>query len=896
MSAVPPPWHARDAGEVLRELEAGAAGLDAAEVLRRRTIHGPNRLEEGARAGWPRILLRQFADVLVLILAIAAGVSLFAGEALDAVVILAILVVNGLLGFVQEWKAEGALSALQRLLQPRCRVRREGRVLELDATELVPGDLVLLEAGDHVPGDLRLLDAQALEVDESALTGESMPVAKDPVPVDAATPLALRRPMAWAGTMVTHGHGRGVVVATGMQSEFGRIAALTLTVDRGATPLQRRLRGLGRQLGMAAVAIAALVAVAGWLLGRPAMEMFMTGVSLAVAVVPEGLPAVVTVTLALGVRAMVRRKALPRRLRAAETLGAATVILTDKTGTLTENQMTLHRLCTAGGECEVAGTGYRPEGGFSRDGAAVDPGGDPELAAFLVAGRGCSRATLVEDDGAWRCEGSPTEGALVAAAWKAGLTEAAGEECGGIPFDSRRKRMTILRRGPEGVEVLVKGAPEVILERSTRIQVGEAELPLDADRRAAMTAAYHGFATGGLRTLAVARRGVSGGEAEQAGEEVEQELTLLGIAGILDPPRAEVPEAVTRAQEAGIRVLMVTGDAPETAVAVADAVGLATDQVLTGAELDEGGDELLAEALAGRPLFARTTPEHKQRIARMLQEQGEVVAMTGDGVNDAPALAAADLGIAMGIRGTDVARGAADLVLADDNFASIVAAVEEGRREDDNVRKFIRYLLSSNVGETVAILAAVLLAGPLILLPVQILWINVVTDAVTAIALGLEPPEAGLMRRRPRRPREPILDRGGILWVLALGGFIGLVTLGLFLWRLGDGGPAALLRAQTLAFTAMVVLEQVNLFNHRALRTPLSRMGWRSNPWLLVALAATTLLHLGALYLPPLQAALHTMPLPLEDWLLLVPFGLVLFLVPEWWKRRTWKETESPAR
>ncbi|HHO69218.1 MAG TPA: HAD family hydrolase, partial [Gammaproteobacteria bacterium] len=675
-------WHTQPVSTVAAALRADPArGLDAADAARRLAEQGPNVLQVARRERWYQVLARQFVDVLIAILLIAAAIAFAIGETGDAVTILAIVVLNGLLGFVQEWKAEKAMAALQRMLSPRCTVLRDGSEQVIDASQLVPGDLVLLEIGDRVPADLRLVEAVNLKADESALTGESVSVHKDVEPVAADTPLAGRRCMVWMGTSITNGRGRGLVVATGMDTEFGHIARLTQSVGEETTPLQHKLAVLGRQLGLFSVAISVVVAVTGWLLGKPLLEMFLTGVSLAVAVVPEGLPAVVTITLALGIRAMVRRRALLRRLQAAETLGAATVICTDKTGTLTQNEMTVRRIWLPAGEIQVTGSGYDPAGHFEVDGNRIDYRRRPDLLALLETGLRCNHARVNRDEDGWHQVGEPTEAALVVAAYKAWLSpDAEAHTVTEFSFNSLRKRMTVIEHRPEGRVAFVKGAPEVILERSTRILADGVERELSDADRAAFTRAYTAMAGSGLRTLALARRTLPA-DIRLDEEAVENELTLLGVVGIIDPPRPEVPRAVELARSAGIRPLMITGDAAATALAIARRIGLRVDRAITGRELDTLDDDALKQALAGHVLFARTTPANKLRIVTLLQELGEVVAMTGDGVNDAPALKKADIGIAMGLRGTDVAKGAADMVLTDDNFASIIGAVEEGRRQ-----------------------------------------------------------------------------------------------------------------------------------------------------------------------------------------------------------------------
>ncbi|WJW76363.1 HAD-IC family P-type ATPase [Thiohalobacter sp. IOR34] len=884
-------WHALAAEAVLARLHSDVErGLSAEEAQARLRETGPNTLQAVRRTPWYRVLARQFVDVLIFILLIAATIAFAIGETGDAVTILAIVVLNGILGFVQEWKAEQALAALQRMLAPRCKVLRDGREQEIDARELVPGDLVLLEIGDRVPADLRLIEAINLKLDESALTGESLPVVKDVTPVEVGAPLALRHDIAWMGTAVTNGRARGLVVATGMATEFGRIAHLTQSVGEETTPLQRKLAVLGKQLGIYSVAISVLVAMVGWLVGKPLLEMFLTGVSLAVAVVPEGLPAVVTITLALGVRAMVRRRALLRRLQAAETLGAATVICTDKTGTLTQNEMTTRKIWLPTGEVTVTGVGYDPAGHFEVDGEKIDYRQCPDLLALLETGLVCNHARLEKDEQGWHQIGEPTEAALVVAAYKAWLSQPVeARTVSEFSFNSERKRMTLVEKTDEGLLAHVKGAPEVILARCTRILDGDSERPLtDADREA-FNQAYMRMAEDGLRTLALARRRLPPEVALDA-EAVEQELTLLGVVGIIDPPRPEVPDAIRTAHQAGIKTIMITGDAVATAQAIARRIGLRVEQALSGNDLQGLDDEALLAILRDRQvLFARTTPENKLRIVGLLQSLGHVVGMTGDGVNDAPALKKADIGIAMGKRGTDVAKNASDMILTDDNFASIVGAVEEGRRQYDNIQKFVRYLLSSNTGEVLAILVNILLGGPLILLPVQILWMNLVTDGMTAVALGVEPAEKGIMQRPPRAAHEPILDRGGILMIALLGGYIGLATLWLFHHYIQEGTEAEIQLAQTVAFTGIIVLEKMNVFNYRALHEPLAVVGFLSNPWILLAWMVTIGLQVCAVYLPFLQDALHTVPLGWADWGLILLVALPVFGLMEIYKWSRWR-------
>ncbi len=889
-----PQWHALDKESVISKLETDSSlGLSATEAGQRLLQYGPNILRTLTKVTWYAVMARQFVNVLIIILLAAATIALVIGEVTDAITIIVIVLLNGVLGFVQEWKAEKAIEALQRMLLPNCKVIRDGLESVIDARELVPGDMVMLDIGDHVPADLRLVGAVNIKLDESSLTGESVSISKDVAPVNPETPLPERASMAWMGTVVTNGCAIAVVVATGMDTEFGRIARLTQTVGQETTPLQRKLAVLGKQLGIFSVGISIVVAMVGLLMGKRLLEMFLTGVSLAVAVVPEGLPAVVTITLALGIRAMVRRRALLRRLQAAETLGAATVICTDKTGTLTQNEMTVQRIWLPAGQIHVTGVGYEPKGSFESNGKAIAYQERPDLLALLETGLRCNHARICEEGQEWRQIGEPTEAALVVAACKADLLPAEHPRMvSEFSFNSRRKRMTVIEDQPEGLIAHVKGAPEIILERCTRILEGACERDMtDADRQM-VNAAYQSLAQDGLRTLAMARRILPRGICLDE-EHVEQHLTLLGIVGIIDPPRLEVTHAIQLAHSAGMRVIMITGDAPATASAIAQRIGLPVRRTVSGTELADMDDGKLKSALNQDVLFARTSPEHKLRVVKLLQDMGHVVGMTGDGVNDAPALKQADIGIAMGLRGTDVAKGASDMILTDDNFASIIGAVKEGRRQYENIQKFVRYLLSSNAGEVVAIFFNILLGGPFILLPVQILWMNLLTDGMTAVALGVEPAEKGIMQRPPRDPKERILNRHGIIWTLLLGSYIGFATLWLFHHYLTSGQENAVFVAQTVAFTGIIILEKMNVFNFRALHEPLSKIGYFSNPWVLIAWTFNAGLQVCAVYVPFLQKVLHTVPLRLADWALICVIAGPIFIVTETYKWMDWRAKRS---
>ncbi len=874
-------WHALDPAAVVDRMATNARhGLNSEEAARRLERYGPNAFEAARKTPWPTILVRQFFSVLILILVVAAVISFVVGQTVDAAAILAIVFLNGALGFVQEWKAEEALEALRRMLAPRSRVVRDGHEREIEARALVPGDIVVLDTGDRIPADLRLIEAIHLRADESLLTGESASVPKRVAPVESESSLAERTSMAWMGTNATSGSARGVVVATGEATEFGRIAHLTETLGEEATPLQKRLAALGRQVGIFAIGVSIIVGVSGWLMGKPLLEMFLTGVSLAVAVVPEGLPAVVTIALAIGVRTMARRRALLRRLQAAETLGAATVICTDKTGTLTQNEMTVSTLwLPRNGPIEVSGSGYVPEGDFRRDGIPLDPSANADLSALLQSALRCNHARVYPETDGWRRLGEPTEAALVVAAMKAGLDpDGNAEMLAEIPFESERKRMTVIERRDGEVLAHIKGAPEIVLDRCTRVFDGATERELTAEERRSILDAANTMAADGLRVLAVARRRLLSGLPLEAGP-VERELTFLGLAGMIDPPRPEVPESVRMAHASHIKVIVMTGDAAATAKTIASRIGLQVDRIVTGRDLARLDDSELESALAENVLFARISPEDKIRIVAGLQRLGQVVCMTGDGVNDAPALKKADVGVAMGLRGTDVAKGASDLVLTDDNFASIVGAIEEGRRQWDNIQKFVRYLLSSNMGEVTAIFLNTIIGGPLILLPVQILWINLVTDGVTAVALAVEPAGKAILRRPPRPADQPILGRAGIAVVLALGGYLGLCTLWIFHHYLAGHVHATL--ATTMAFCGLVILEKMNVFNFRSLTEPLGAIGYASNRPLLLAWTAMVSLQVASVYVPFLQRVLHTVPLSWQDWAVIIAFALPVVLIPE---------------
>ncbi len=878
-------WHALSPDEVLRQLDSTIErGLDASVADTRLQQYGLNELAEQGAPGRLTVLGRQFADPLVWILLVAALVSVVSGAYVDAATIGAIVVLNALLGFVQEWKAERAIAALRSMLSLLARVRRDGRDSEINARHLVPGDIVLVEVGDSVPADLRLVESKGLFADESALTGESAAVSKSVAATDLPSDVATRSSMLWMGTVLTGGRGVGVVVATGGRTEFGRIAQLTGSVVDERTPLQLKLATLGRQLGVVAILISVLVSFVGWISGNSPLDMFMTGVSLAVALVPEGLPTVVTVTLALGIRAMVRHNVLLRRLPSIEAIGAATVICSDKTGTLTQNAMTVVQVWGGTGLITVTGTGYDPAGSFQRAGAEIDVDKEIDLRSLLASGYICNHSdTYLSDDG-WHALGDPTEAALRVAALKANAQVSRGETVEEFGFTPDRKRMSIVERSGSTVVSHCKGAPETVLEQCTSILVEGQKLPLSPALRTEAELAYRGMADNGRRTLAVASRELSASDPNHAWslDEAESELTLLGIVGIEDPPRPEVPGAIRLARQAGIRVIMITGDAPETALAISRRIGLNCQTAVTGRQLEQMDDTQLQLSLREGVLFARSQPEDKLRIISALRKDGEVVAMTGDGVNDAPALKQADIGIAMGKRGTDVAKGAADIILTDDNFASIINGVAEGRRQFGNIQKFVGYLLASNTGEVLAVLLNIFIGGPLILLPVQILWMNLVTDGLTAVALGVENADPDNMSKPPRKPSAPILDRVSLTMIVLLGAYLGGGALYLFYHLLEAGHD--LVVAQTVAFTGLVVMEKLNVFAFRSRRYSIAKVGLFSNRLLIVAVGLTLSFQLCAVYLPLLQGPLHTIAIGWDEWKLILLVAAPVFVVPEFVK------------
>ncbi|TQR30787.1 calcium-translocating P-type ATPase, SERCA-type [Brevibacillus brevis] len=898
-------WYTLAAADVTEALHSDAAqGLTQQEAERRLAKQGANQLAEQKRKPLYSVFVDQFKDFMVLILFIATLISYFLGEYLDAIAIIAIILINGILGFIQEAKAERSLQALKELASPMARVIRGGNISMIPASRLVPGDLVQLEAGDRVPADLRLLSANRLEVEESALTGESVPVGKNVKRLETAqastVPLGDQKNLAFMGTMVTGGTGNGIVVATGMSTEIGKIAHLMNTAEEAETPLQLRLEQMGKILVVVALLLTIVVIAAGVWHGHELFTMFLAGVSLAVAAIPEGLPAIVTVALALGVQRMIRRNAIVRKLPSVETLGCASVICSDKTGTLTQNKMTVTEVWHSDSTYEVSGSGYTPEGAFHYLGKMVSPARDGALTQMIRIADRCNNARLTCEEQStrnllgmgkasrfWQVIGDPTEGALKVLAAKAlgGNTERTtpknqGQRVEELPFDSDRKMMSVVEKGMDGVySLLTKGAAEALLARSTHILWKGELIPLSATLRHQVLEQTEHMAGKALRVLGFAYKTLQGYRPGQPIGSLENNLVFVGLAGMIDPPREEVRPAIDLCHQAGIKTVMITGDHKVTAEAIARQIGLMRGygEVLEGRELDGMSDEQLAEYAERVTVYARVSPEHKLRIVRALQSQGHVVAMTGDGVNDAPAIKTSDIGIAMGITGTDVTKEAADLVLRDDNFATIVAAVEEGRNIYDNIRKFIRYLLASNVGEILVMFFAMLLGLPLPLVPIQILWVNLVTDGLPAMALGIDQAEKDTMYQKPRNKAENIFSRGLGWKIISRGFLIGAMTL-LAFWLTLKENPNDLVHAQTVAFVTLVMAQLIHVFDCRSQYSVFHRNVFE-NKYLVWAVLSSIVLVIGVVYMEALQPIFKTTDLNLRDWaLILVTAGVPTFV------------------
>jgi len=881
-------WHTLSTHEVLSQLQTTPEGLTGEQAARLLDELGANELIVARRISPWKLLFEQFKNVLIIILLVAIALSALLGHGVEAIAIAVIVLFSVILGFVQEYRAEKAIEALKQMAAPTATALRDGEETEVAARNLVPGDVILLRAGDRIPADSRLLEAVNLQVEEAVLTGESLPVEKhtNPIPKDDLA-IGDRKNMVYSGTAASYGRGRAVVAETGMNTEFGKIAQMLQTVETGRTPLQENLDKVGAMLARAGFVVVAIIVAIGLFRGQPFIEMLIFGIALAVAVVPEALPAVVTISLAIGVQRMVKRNALMRRLPAVETLGSTSIICTDKTGTLTKDEMTVRKIYTAGQIWDVSGVGYEPVGKFSRNGETDEPS-----AAFrqtLEAASLASDAHMVHNQAEqrWHIKGDPTEGALVVAAAKAGLEkldlDVMYPRINEIPFTSETKRMTTLHSSNDAVIAYSKGAPEVILESCTWQANDNGKGTLGQEDKENILEIARQMAGDAMRVLAVAVK------PNASIESAEHEMTFLGLFGMIDPPRPEAKSAIETCEQAGIKVVMITGDHPVTAHAVAQELGLFKGgRVVIGSELEAMSEAYFASEVENIQVYARVSPAHKMRVVSILQERGHTVAMTGDGVNDAPALKKADIGIAMGITGTDVTREAADMTLLDDNFATIVAAVEEGRGIFGNIKKYLMYLLSSNIGEILLMAGASLLGMPLPLTAVQILYINLATDGLPALALAVDPHERDLMRRRPRNSKSGIFTRPVVILMIIGGLWSALINLGVFSWALNSG--RSLEESMTMTFVSLVLIQFFKAYNFRSDRNSVLIQPF-ANKWLNIAILWEVALLFLIIYVPFLHDAFGTFYLPLVDWAIVLGLALTISPVLElakWMERRGW--------
>jgi Ca2+-transporting ATPase len=885
-------WHNLEISEVLTSLDSKREGLSQGEAQRRLAQFGPNELAEKKKISPWVIFLEQFKNFLIIILLVAVALSAVMGEVADAIVIFAIVLFAAGLSFIQEYRAERAMEALKRMAAPSASVLRDRMEIEISATELVPGDIILLRTGDKIPADARLIDAVNLKTDEASLTGESIPLEKTGKAVMGEASIGDRKNMVFTGTAAVYGRGLAVITATGMSTEFGKIATMLQEVEKERTPLQVNLDHLGKWIAIGALALCFILAGIGVLRGHGILEMLIWGVSLAVAAVPEALPAVVTISLALGVQRMVQRHALIRKLPAVETLGSTTYICSDKTGTLTEDKMTIRRIYVDGKLIDVTGVGYEPKGEFHVGGKALKPEDDVALQKLLHIGSLCNDTTLSSVNGVWLIKGDPTEGALVVTAAKAGLWQEELQiqfpRISEIPFSSETKRMTTTHQTSQGKTAYAKGAPEVILNSCNRIFRNGEEKALTSEDRKTIMAVAHEMAEDALRVLGLAYKQLD--NAAVTTDDIEKDMVFVGLAGMIDPPREEVKEAIKTCDRAGIKSVMITGDHKLTAVAIARELGILKEGVaLTGAEIDNLSDDKFEALVEKIEVYARVSPAHKLRVVEALTKRGHVVAMTGDGVNDAPALKKADIGVAMGITGTDVTKEAADMVLTDDNFASIVAAVEEGRGIFNNIKKYLVYLLSCNLGE-ILLMAIVILFGPLFGLPagtipliaIQLLYVNLATDGLPAIALSVDPPDIDIMRQKPRPRNQTIFTAPVLRYLAGAGIWTAIVALVVFLWALSSGRDHS--EAQTICFVTLILVQFFNAFNCRSSEHSLFKIGITTNKWLLLAIAWECVMLGLVVYLPILQGPFNTYSLSLTDWLIAILSASTIFIVAEIYK------------
>jgi Ca2+-transporting ATPase len=881
-------WYQREADDALSSLNSGRDGLEPPEARKRLGRYGANELAEKKAVSPWALFLEQFKSFLIIILIIAVVLSAVLGEVADAVIIGIIILFASGLGFFQEYRAERAMEALRRMAAPTASVRREGKEVEIPARELVPGDIIILRTGDKIAADARLIEAVNLKTSEAPLTGESTPVEKKDGVIGGEAPVADRRNMVYMGTAVIDGRGSAIVTGTGMTTEFGKIASLLQAVKPERTPLEINLDRIGKWIAIGALVLCFVLAGLGVLRGHEVLEMFIWGIALAVAAVPEALPAVVTISLALGVRRMAKRHALIRKLPAVETLGSTTFICSDKTGTLTQGKMTVRRIYADENSIDVSGVGYEPEGEFSVGGETLSVESESALGKLLLIGALCNDTALTASGRVWEVSGDPTEGSLLVSAAKAGLwPEELNHQfprIGEIPFSSERKRMTTVHQTPQGSIAYSKGAPELVLRSCRYIYAEGRERELSDKDRERIIAVGRGMLDDALRVLGLAYKRLDDGEIS---ESIEQDMVFTGMVGMIDPPRPEAKQAIERCDQAGVKSVMITGDHKKTAVAIARELGLLKEGLaLTGVELDSLSQAELEEMVERIEVYARVSPAHKLRVVEALAKRGHVVAMTGDGVNDAPALKKADIGIAMGITGTDVTTEAADMVLTDDNFASIVAAIEEGRGIFSNIKKYLMYLLSSNIGE-ILLMAGAILFGPLLGLPagaiplvaIQILWVNLATDGLPAIALSVDPPAPDLMKQKPRPRGQGIFTKEVVTLMVVGGVWSCLVNLGVFKWALDVG--RGMLEAQALCFLTLVLIQFFKAYNFRSDKQSIFKIGFFKNRWLNITILWEIALLAVIVYTPALQSSFRTFPLNGFDWLLVVLLAATVFPVLE---------------
>ena len=887
-----PPWHTQTTRETLSALQTDATiGLTEYEADLRLGRYGSNELPESGRISPWTILFAQFKNALIIILLIATAVSASLGHTVESIAITVIVLFAIILGFVQEYRAERAIEALRKMAAPTALVVRDGAERVIAAKYLVPGDIIVLHTGDRAPADARLVEAINLRADESALTGESVPVEKHTDAIEEINlPAGDRINMIHSGTVISYGRGRSIVVLTGMQTEFGKITGMLQTVEVIKTPLQKNLDRLGKVLGIVALAIIAVIVTLGFLRGEPLLQMLIFGIALAVAAVPEALPAVVTISLAIGVQRMVKKNALIRHLPTVEALGCASVICSDKTGTLTKGEMTVRKLFCAGRVVEVTGSGYDPAGTFRADGGEVEI--SPLLSEFLSGALLVTDAHLASSNGEWKIEGDPTEGALVVTAAKAGFDKAEVEKdfprIDEIPFSSERKRMTTLHGIGEKTVAYSKGAPEIIVASCSRFLTVDGEKELNTEAAQKILDAAHNMANDAMRVLAFSKK------SDTSIKEAEDGMVFLGLMGMIDPARPEVFDAINTCKTAGIKPVMITGDHPVTAKAIARELKILTDGVVvTGVEMDAMTDDVLEQRVEEIEVYARVSPEHKLRVVTAWQKKGKVVAMTGDGVNDAPALKRAEIGVAMGITGADVTKEASDMTLIDDNFTSIVGAIEEGRGIFSNIKKYLMYLLSSNIGEIGLMAGATLIGAPLPLTAVQILYVNLATDGLPALALAVDPPEKDLMARHPRNPDKGIFSRSIVLLMMVGGAWSMMVNLGLFLWAI-DGGRAVE-EAMALTFITLVLIQFCKAYIFRSDKNSAFFRPF-ANRWLNLAVAWELMLLAVIIYTPLLQPVFGTFNLSGGEWALVTGLAFTIFLPLEfmkWFIRSGWVESEK---